>query len=149
MLRLLALHLALFALPSSSIEEAYAPSNGLILPLLRNALFFSHDRESDATTGVHRIRLSDKRPHQYIPRCYSFDSVEHDYVLTHSNFLPDPNLAKVGMCEDLEESKTLRRYLESLSAPSKCVAQSQLITDSPNYGLGSVINSWLKVRFDL
>ena len=79
------------------------------------------------------------------PLCFPFETVDHDFVLKHASFLPDPAQAAPGACKD-SATYAFRNHLMRLAAPEKCVASKQMTTDNVGYGFGSVINSWTKVR---
>lgn len=62
---------------------------------------------------------------EYTERCFPFSMIQQDYVLKHSSFLPNPDKAVPGPCNDVSAS-ALRHQLMRLGSPTQCVADMQV-----------------------
>lgn len=81
--------------------------------------------------------------------CTPFERVPHNYMLEHESFLP-PRSAGVSSgvpsaCPPDAAAAELRAHLLALGHPRRCAAAAQVTADNVGYGIGSVINAWVKV----
>eukprot|EP00978_Attheya_sp_CCMP212_P004571 scaffold9981_cov51-Attheya_sp.AAC.2 len=78
--------------------------------------------------------------------CYDYNTLDHDYVLRHSSFLPDPAMGYARCLDPVAPGfrKRLMRLQAWYEKDCPNAQHERLVLKLPLHGFGSVVNSWIK-----